>query len=89
MHMYLLNVNCQAQTACHQPECGTSISSDGGSSKRSSASNQGNDNPDDSTDIPIGLGVGGLQPKVRHCFWFAVLAWSFVFVLRKNHIRCI
>ncbi|PIN25242.1 hypothetical protein CDL12_02018 [Handroanthus impetiginosus] len=42
-----------------------SISSEGGSQKRSSISNQSNDNLDGSTGVPLGLGLGGLQPKRR------------------------
>ncbi|KAG8378028.1 hypothetical protein BUALT_Bualt08G0095600 [Buddleja alternifolia] len=41
-----------------------STSSEGGS-KRSSASNQGENNPDVSSGVPLGLGLAGLQPKKR------------------------
>lgn len=46
------------------------MASDGGSHERSSTSKQGNNSSGGSSDVPIGLGVGGLQPKVRvvrHC----------------------
>lgn len=84
-HIYLLGANYQVQTAYHQPECEPSIDSGGGSHKMSSTSKRGNDNsPGCSSDIPIGLGVGGLQPKVRRCFLFAVFTLSFVFSLTKT-----
>lgn len=55
----------KVQTAYHQPECEPSIDSGGDSHKMSSTSKQGKDSPGGSSDIPIGLGVGGLQPKRR------------------------
>ncbi|KAI3464740.1 hypothetical protein Pfo_021403 [Paulownia fortunei] len=72
-HVTMMN-DQKAQAACHQPDIKEkgdavnsnsepSISSEGGSYKRSSASNQGNDNPDGSSCVPLGLGLGGLQPK--------------------------
>ncbi|XP_020547382.1 large proline-rich protein BAG6 isoform X2 [Sesamum indicum] len=68
----------KAQTACNQPDIKgkgagvgsvsePSISSEGGSDKRPTASDRGddNDNADSPSGIPLGLGLGGLQPKRR------------------------
>ncbi|KAL8514918.1 hypothetical protein ACS0TY_013842 [Phlomoides rotata] len=55
----------QVQTAHHELECEPSVSSDGGSHKRSITSTHGNVSPDGPLDVPKGLGVGGLQPKRR------------------------
>ncbi|XP_057796956.1 uncharacterized protein LOC131012983 [Salvia miltiorrhiza] len=55
----------KVETTYHQPECEPSIGAGGNSHERSSTSKQGNNSTGGSSDVPIGLGVGGLQPKRR------------------------
>lgn len=59
-------VNFKVQSARHGRECEPSGSSEGGSHRRPITSTKGNVNPDGPLNAPIGLGVGGLQPKVRY-----------------------
>ncbi|XP_047980426.1 ubiquitin-like domain-containing protein CIP73 isoform X2 [Salvia hispanica] len=55
----------KVETSYHKPKFEPSIASDGASHEMSSTSKQGNNSTGGSSNVPIGLGVGGLQPKRR------------------------
>ncbi|KAL1542849.1 ubiquitin-like domain-containing protein CIP73 [Salvia divinorum] len=55
----------KVETSYREPKFEPSITSDGASHEMSSTSKQGNNSTGGSSNVPIGLGVGGLQPKRR------------------------
>ncbi|XP_042035862.1 ubiquitin-like domain-containing protein CIP73 [Salvia splendens] len=55
----------KVETSYNKPKFEPSVASDGASHEMSSTSKQGNNSTGGSSNVPIGLGVGGLQPKRR------------------------